>query len=85
MPINGGEREGADVEGVARVILQLHLVAALLLAQRQHLPRLRCYLHSTRTHIPLVSKFSRKTSFPRQPTSVGQMCTLFLQVLPLAL
>jgi hypothetical protein len=47
LPVDGGEGEGADVEGVARVILQLHFVGALLLAQRQHLPRLRRNLHRT--------------------------------------
>ena len=45
--VDGREGEGADVEGVARVVLQRHLVGALLLAQRQHLPRLRRDLRSS--------------------------------------
>lgn len=48
LPVDGGEGEGADVEGVAGVVLQLHFVRALLLAQRQHLPCLRRNLqHAT--------------------------------------
>lgn len=42
--VDGGEGEGADVEGVARVVVERHRVRRRLLARRQHLPRLLRHL-----------------------------------------
>lgn len=42
--VDGCEGDGADVKGVARVVVELHRVGGALLARRQHLPRLRRHL-----------------------------------------
>ena len=42
--VDGGEGDGADVEGVARVVVDLDGIGGRLLTRCQHLPSLLCDL-----------------------------------------
>ena len=50
-PVDGSEGGGADVKGVARVVVKLQLLCALLLTAAQHL---LCQLLDLHVH-PLIS------------------------------
>jgi len=43
-PVDWSEGDGADVEGIAGVVLDAHCIVGRLLARREHLPCLICDL-----------------------------------------
>ena len=46
LPVDGGEGEGAEVEGIAGVVVDLHCICRRPLAGCQHLPCLLAHLHA---------------------------------------